>query len=292
MTGKQRRPPRSLRCGLALGCAGLACLSANAQVLKQRFPGRTECPDTHLRLTARHADGTPAAGLRPQDLYLWFSAGTADIRTVNSEGPVNLLVVVRPGATLAPNASDAVMRNLQAMPSIHWQVAVLAPDGSVSAFTPSTEEASLRSALSKAAAAPPAALSVGDWSAAERNAFRQLQALPGRHVILELAQPAADSQAGEDRTLDLLARDDMAQIYRLSSASKDQFEATGGRAAPTIDALFQGIAADSPGSYDLVIHSRFSCQPGSSYSLRVSSFRPEVELYYPSEVRMATADSR
>ncbi|MGA9718707.1 MAG: hypothetical protein WBQ79_10545, partial [Acidobacteriaceae bacterium] len=59
-----------------------------------------------------------------------------------------------------------------------------------------------------------------------------------------------------------------------------------------IDALFRGIIADAPGSYELTIHPRFSCQPGASYSLRITSFRPDVQLFYPSAIRMATAGYR
>jgi hypothetical protein len=283
----------------ALACAALMPLVSHAQILKQRYPGRTECPDTHLRLTARHADGAPAAGLRAQDLYLWFSTGTADIRSMQSSDPgkpatsdTNLLMVVRPVAAVAPDTADSVMRNLHAAANLHWKVAMLAPDGSFAPFAAPVEEASLRSAVSKAATP----LSIADWSAAERNAFRQLQLRPGRHVILELAQPAAEAPSGNadgeafatDHTLDLLARDDMAQIYRLASDNKEQFEATGGRAAPTIDALFHAIVADAAGSYDLTIYPRFSCKPGASYSLRITSFRPDVQLFYPSEIRMAT----
>ncbi len=80
----------------------------------------------------------------------------------------------------------------------------------------------------------------------------------------------------------------MAQIYRLVPGGKEQVEATGGRTAPTVDALFRDIVADAPGSYDLVLHPMFSCEPGTSYSLRLTSFRPEVQLYYPSTIRMAT----
>ena len=162
------------------------------------------------------------------------------------------------------------------------------------------DEASLQSTLSKLTTPVAGGLSIADWPAGERNAFHQLHVRPGRHVILELAQPVAGSPAGsddpnafaEDHTLDLLARDDMAQIYSLTAGTKEEFAATGGRGAPTIDALFQGIIADAPGSYDLTIHPRFSCQPGASYSLRITSFRPEVQLYYPSAIRMAAIGSR
>jgi hypothetical protein len=271
------------------------------QVLKQRYPARTECPDTHLRLTARHADGSPAPGLHPQDLYLWFSAGTADIRSMQSGTAIpntNLLIVLRPGATLQQGDAAALVRSLQAA-NLHWKVAVLAPDGSVSPFTAATDEGSLRNELSKLTAPLPHELNISDWPAAERNAFHQLKSRPGRHVILELAPPSTESPAGsddpnafaQDRTLDLLARDDMAQIYSLAAGSKEGFAATGGRGAPTIATLLHGIIADAPGSYDLTIHSRFSCQPGSSYSLRITSFRPDVQLFYPSAIRMATAGS-
>jgi hypothetical protein len=288
---------------VALACAALTTPVAQAQVLKQRYPGRSDCPDTHLRLTARHADGSPAAGLHPQGLYLWFSTGTADIRSMESGAAIpntNLLIVLRPGATLAQSDAEAVMRNLRTAANLHWRVAVLAPDGSVSPFTAATDEQSLHSSLSKATAALPRGLSIGDWPSAERNAFRQLETRPGRHVILELAQPTAASPAtsnnpdifADDHTLDLLARDDMAQIYNLTAGGKEEFAATGGRSAPTIAALLQGIIADAPGSYELSIHPRFSCQPGSSYSLRITSFRPDVQLFYPSAIRMATVGSQ
>jgi hypothetical protein len=287
----------------------------HSQVLRQRDPGRTDCPDTHLRLTARHPDGSPAAGLRPQDLYLWFSLGSAEIRTLQSYEPektnvpdTNVLIVMRPQAVIDAGAADAVLRNLHiaAAARFRWKVAVLAADGSVSPFLAGTEEAALRAALVHAvqahavqteAGSGPATNSIADWTTAERNAFRQLQSRGGRHVIVELAQPAvspngssdADAFAG-DRTLDLLARDDMAQIYRLAAqAAKEKFEATGGRTAPTVDALFQAIIADAPGSYDLVLHPMFSCEPGTSYSLRITSFQPNLQLFYPSAIRMAKA---
>jgi hypothetical protein len=288
--------------------------AGNSQVLRQRYPGRTECPDTHLRFTARHQDGSPAAGLRPQDLYVWLSVGTADIRSLaseeresekpKSEGPshtlapdTNVLIVIRPQAAVDAGTVDAALRNLEASPNFQWKIAVLAPDGSVSPFVAGADQAALRAALTHAASSP-AAAGIADWAAAERNAFRQLRSRPGRHVIVELARPAdrpsdqpesPRAAFSDDHTLDLLARDDMAQIYRLAVGGKEQVEATGGRTAPTIDALFRDIVADAPGSYDLVLHPSFSCEPGTSYSLRITSFRPEVQLYYPSTIRMATA---
>jgi hypothetical protein len=287
----------------------------HSQVLRQRDPGRTDCPDTHLRLTARHPDGSPAAGLRPQDLYLWFSLGSAEIRTLQSDEPektnvpdTNVLIVMRPQAAIDVGAVDAVLRSRHTAANFHWRVAVLAADGSVSPFLAGAEEAALRAALVHAAQAHavqteagsgPATNSIADWTTAERNAFRQLQSRGGRHVIVELAQPPAspsgspDADAfAADRTLDLLARDDMAQIYRLAAqGAKEQFEATGGRTAPTVDALFQAIVADAPGSYDLVLHPLFSCEPGTSYSLRITSFQPNLQLFYPSAIRMAKAGS-
>jgi hypothetical protein len=288
---------------VALACAALMPMAVQAQVLKQRYPGRSDCPDTHLRLTARHPDGSPAAGLHPQDLYLWFSNGTADIRSIESGAAIpdtNLLIVLRPGATLAQSDAEAVMRSLQAAANLHWKIAVLAPDGSVSPFTAATDEGSLHHAFSKATATVTDVLGVADWPAAERTAFHHLKTRPGRHVILELAPPSGASGAAgndpeavaQDHTLDLLARDDMAQIYSLTAAGKEEFAATGGRGAPTIPALLQGIIADAPGSYDLTIHPRFSCQPGSSYSLRITSFRPDVQLFYPSAIRMASESSK
>ena len=291
--------------------AAMLLPAGHSQVLRQRNPGRTDCPDTHLRLTARHPDGSPAAGLRPQDLYLWFSLGSAEIRTLQSDEPekttvpdTNVLIVMRPQAAIDAGAVDAVLRNLHTAARFHWKVAVLAADGSVSPFLAGAEEAALRAALVHAvqahavqteAGSSPATNSIADWTTAERNAFRQLQSRGGRHVIVELAQPAvspdADAFAG-DRTLDLLARDDMAQIYRLAApGAKEQFEATGGRTAPTMDALFQAIVADAPGTYDMVLHPLFSCEPGTSYSLRITSFQPNLQLFYPSAIRMAKAGS-
>jgi hypothetical protein len=299
----------------AMLLAAMLLPEGHSQVLRQRYPGRTECPDTHLRLTARHPDGSPAAGLRPQDLYLWFSLGSAEIRTLQSDEPektnvpdTNVLIVMRPQAAIDAGAADAVLRNLHTAARLHWKVAVLAADGSVSPFLAGAEEAALRAALLHAvqahavqteAGSGPATNSIADWTAAERNAFRQLQSRGGRHVIVELAQPPASPDGSPtadafaaDRTLDLLARDDMAQIYRLAAqGAKEQFEATGGRTAPTVDALFQAIVADAPGSYDLVLHPLFSCEPGTSYSLRITSFQPNLQLFYPSAIRMAKAGS-
>jgi hypothetical protein len=274
----------------------LASPASNGQILRKRHPEWKECPDTHLRLTARHQDGSPAAGLRPQDIYLWLSLGTADIASMES-GPkgkepshtpvpdTNVLMVIRPQAALDPGIADVVLRNLQAAPNFQWKIAVLAPDRSVSPFLTGADQGALRTTLTRAASTP-AAPNIADWTTAERNAFRQLQSRPGRHVIIELAQP---SSLDDDHTLDLLARDDMAQIYRLVPGGREQVEATGGRTAPTIDALFRDIMADAPASYDLVLHPQFSCEPGASYSVRITSFRPEVQLYYPSTIRMATA---
>ena len=296
---------------LVLLAAAMLLPPGHSQVLRQRNPDRTDCPDTHLRLTARHPDGSPAAGLRPQDLYLWFSLGSAEIRTLQSDEPektnvpdTNVLIVMRPQAVIDAGAADTVLRNLHAAARFHWKVAVLAADGSVSPFLAGAEEAALRAALLHAvqahavqteAGAGPATNSIADWTTAERKAFRQLQARAGRHVIVELAQPPVSPNGSPDadpfamdRTLDLLARDDMAQIYRLAApAPKEQFEATGGRTAPTVDALFQAIVADAPGSYDLVLHPQFSCEPGTSYSLRITSFQPNLQLFYPSAIRMA-----
>jgi hypothetical protein len=288
---------------VALACAALTPLAAQGQILKQRYPGHTDCRDTHLRLTARHNGGLPAAGLRPQDLYLWFSTGSADIRSIESGAAIpdtNLLIVLRPGAAFEQSDAAGVMRNLRAAARLRWKIAVLTPDGSMSPFIAAGDEASLNDALSKSGTDASHALSSTEWPAAERNAFHQLHARPGRHVILELTplvvgSPAANNDPNafaEDHTLDLLARDDMAQIYSLTAGAKEEFAATGGRGAPTIDALFQGIIADAPGSYDLTIHPRFSCEPGASYSLRITSFRPEVQLFYPSAIRMAAIGSR
>src|ERR1700761_2707842 len=170
--------------------AAVLFAAAHSQVLRQRDPGRTECPDTHLRLTARHPDGSPAAGLRPQDLYLWFSLGSAEIRTLQSDEPektnvpdTNVLIVMRPQAAIDAGAIDAVLRNLRTASRFHWKVAALAADGSVSPFLAGTEEAALRAALAHAvqthavqteAGSGPATDSIADWTTAERNAFRQL----------------------------------------------------------------------------------------------------------------------
>src|ERR1700722_14547598 len=101
--------------------AAILLPAVHSQVLRQRYPGRTDCPDTHLRLTARHPDGSPAAGLRPPDLYLWFSLGSAEIRTLQSDEPektnvpdTNVLIVMRPQAAIDAGAADAVLRNLHA----------------------------------------------------------------------------------------------------------------------------------------------------------------------------------
>lgn len=287
---------------VTLACAALTPLAAQGQVLKQRFPGHTDCGDTHLRLTARHNGGLPAAGLRPQDLYLWFSTGSADIRSIASGAAIsdtNLLIVLRPGAAFEQSDAATAMHNLRAAARLRWKIAVLTPDGSMSPFIAAGDEASLHSALSKLTTPVAGDLGIAEWPAAERNAFHQLHARPGRHVILELTPPVAgspgannDPNAFADHTLDLLARDDMAQIYSLTAGAKEEFAATGGRGAPTMDALFQGIIADAPGSYDLTIHPRFSCEPGASYSLRITSFRPEVQLFYPSAIRMAAIGPR
>ncbi|MFL6304903.1 MAG: hypothetical protein ACJ72H_15330, partial [Candidatus Sulfotelmatobacter sp.] len=134
---------------MACVLAVMTLAAANAQVLRQRYPGRTECPDSHLRLTARHQDGSPAAGLRPQDLYLWLSLGTADIRSMESEKPesekpqkpshtsapdTNVLIVIRPMGAIDGGITDAVLRSLEAASNFQWKIAVLAPDGSVSPF--------------------------------------------------------------------------------------------------------------------------------------------------------------
>jgi hypothetical protein len=297
----------------------LASLATHApatqgQVLMNRHPGRTECPGSHLRLTARHPDGSPAAALRSQDLYLWFSLGSAEIESMQSGGSAstpgktdnpdtpgtpdtNVLIVVRPQAVVDTGAVDAVQRSLRAALKTHWKLAVLAPDGSVSPFLAATDATALHVSLTHAVAPDPVSglntRRIADWAAAERTAFRQLQARSGRHVIVELALPGPSNgdAFAQDRTLDLMARDDMTQIYRLAANGKEQVEASGGRTALTIDALFHDIASDAPGSYDLVIHPLFSCEPGASYSLRITSFPPNLQLFYPSAIRMAKAAS-
>ena len=291
-----RYPRRATITALALGAV---LLTSQAQVLRKRHPEHTDCPDTHLRLTARHPDGSPAAGLKKQDIYLWFSMGSADIRSIQSgeaQGTAtpetNVLIVVPPKIAVPPEAAqpaiaDALLKSLRAAPNFQWKVAVLAPDGSVTHFVSPSDEAALRAALTRETpliAADPATPIPAGRAAAERNAFRQLQMRSGRHVIVELSEPNPD-----DRTLDLLARDDMAQIYRVADG-KEQIEATGGRSAPTIAALFSAIVADAPGSYELMIHPIFSCQPGASYSLRISSFQPNVQLFYPEAIRMAKSE--
>jgi hypothetical protein len=210
---------------------------------------------------------------------------------------------VRPQAAVDPAAVDAIPRSLQAAPNIRWKLAVLAADGSLSPFLAAPDATALHASLMHAVApdlvSGLAARSIADWPAAERTAFRQLQTRSGNHVIVELAQPRPDSSNqdanhdafAQDRTLDLLARDDMAQIYRLAASGKEQLEVTGGHTAPAIDALFHDIASDAPGSYDLVVHPLFSCEPGASYSLRITSFQPNLQLFYPSAIRMAKAAS-
>jgi hypothetical protein len=300
----------TLVASFALAALASHAPATQAQVLMNRHPGRTDCPDSHLRLTARHPDGSPAAALRPQDLYLWFSLGNAEIDSMQSGEPkkagnpdTNVLIVVRPQAVVDRGAVDAVLRSLRAAANIRWTLAVLAPDGSISPFLAATDATALHASLTHAVApdlvSGPAARSIADWPAAERTAFRQLQARSGRHVIVELAQPGPDSSNqdanhdafAQDRTLDLMARDDMTQIYRLAASGKEQVEASGGRTAPAIDALFHDIASDAPGSYDLMIHPLFSCEPGASYSLRITSFQPNLQLFYPSAIRMAKAAS-
>jgi hypothetical protein len=288
--------PRSAKCAawtVAVACVGLTSLAVPGQVLMKRHPEHTECPDTHLRLTARHSDGSPAAGLRKQDLYLWFSLGTADIRSIRSAEPAaadapetSVLLVFRPTAVPTADVTDTMLRGLRTAPSVSWKLSILAPDGSVSPFTPATDEAALRAALVHATTPGPAGRSIAEWPNAERDAFRRLKTRNGRHVIIEVADASRTNAFAEDRTLDLLARDDMAQIYRLSP--KEEVEATGGRSEPTLDALFREIVADAPGSYELVIHPLFSCEPGAAYSLRITSFRPDVQLFYPGAIRMAS----
>jgi hypothetical protein len=242
-----------------------------------------------------------------------------------------VLFVVRPNAAADPTAVDAVLRNMRAAASFRWKTAVLAPDGSLSSFfgspvNPDAQLAALRAALTHAVGSGQqpshASPSIADWTKAERAAFRQLQARSGRHVIVELVSspaahppsdpgPRADADAfDQDRTLDLVARDDMAQIYRLAApttavtgqigvtqsnvahsnlthSNKEQHEATGGSTGQTVDELFRAIVNDAPGSYDLVVHPLFSCQPGTAYSLGISTSRPDTQLFYPSTIRMA-----
>ncbi len=142
---------------MAMLLAVLTVPAANSQILRQRYPGRTDCPDTHLRLTARHRDGSPAAGLRPQDLYLWLSLGSAEIRSMKSEEPshagaadTNVLIVIRPQGGLDAGMVDAVLRSLQATPNFQWKIAVLAPDGTVSPFVTGTDRTALQAALTHA----------------------------------------------------------------------------------------------------------------------------------------------
>ncbi|MEO8736360.1 MAG: hypothetical protein ABI380_07445 [Edaphobacter sp.] len=62
---------------------------------------------------------------------------------------------------------------------------------------------------------------MNDWPFFERNGFLSLRRLPGRHIILKLANPAnelhsmAITNFNNDQTLELLAVYDMAQVYQL-----------------------------------------------------------------------------
>jgi hypothetical protein len=299
------------------------------------------CPATHVRFTARKPDTTPVADLKPTDVRVWFKDSPGRIiylRSGTSTKTIwtdtDILFVVPPFFRLNQDAIDLLIQNILHADNFHFRSAVLAPDGTLSSFTPDPQQ--LHSALLHAISSEVHHQTFSQWPPYEQAAFMTLRKRPGRHVIVDLADPTNPHRNPEvnkfigDPTLDYLANFDSSQIYKfldptptgasipMGDAStkhtdigpgnhsaeqmqevatandiqgsiwwltKQNSSANGGRYDETLDALFKDILQDAPGSYDAIIQTSTTCEPGQIYSVKVTSTLPSVLLLGPNSIQ-------
>jgi hypothetical protein len=211
---------------LFVGLISFLAAQTPAQELKRHLPLTSPCPPVHLRVSARNGDGSPATSLRPQDFRVLFLEGEASVisavsgvSTQASKPVTNILFVVAPYSDLKEVAVRTIYATLIKADNFLFNTAVLSPDGTSTAF--STDLELLETHLQATLNLHISTLSGDRWPFAERNSFMALRKLPGRHVIVELRDPAnpyhstVKARFDNDATLEALIPYDMAQIYRL-----------------------------------------------------------------------------
>jgi hypothetical protein len=298
----------------------------------------SNCPPTHIRFTARAQDNVPAADLKPSDVRVWFGGAPANIVSLisgvsnkSSTPNTDILFVVAPFPRLNQDSIEKLIKNIVRADNFHFDTAVLAPDGKLSHFSSDPEE--LHAALLHTISGHLRRRTRSEWPPYEEAGFMALRKIPGRHVIVDLTDPANPYHSrekesfGEDHILEYLALFDMSQIYKLidpvptsasipmgdastvhvdigpgnhsleqmqevANASETQSQiwsqtnTTGGRYDETLDALFEDILKDAPGSYDSIVQATTSCEPGRIYSVNVTSRVPGVRLFGPNSTQV------
>ncbi len=201
-------------------------MTGEAQQLRRRSTATSPCPPTHLRFSARAADGSPIASLRREEIHVRLQEGPATVVSVESgfsgksHAPdTDILFVAAPYAGLTESVISEIVSRMERMDDFHFNAAVLRPDGELSTFTSNLEQ--LRTTLLDAIAKRSHLAARAKWPLYEEKGFLALRALSGRHVIIILANPAnpfrsfAKANFQNDRTLPFLASYDMAQIYQV-----------------------------------------------------------------------------
>jgi hypothetical protein len=91
-----------------------------------------------------------------------------------------------------------------------------------------------------------------------------------------------------------------AQVQQLQDASQRQSflwlqkqpSINGGRNDESVEALFEDVLLDAPGSYDLMVQPEFGCRPNAFYRDTITSRRIGVHLFAPSVVQMMPTTSQ
>ena len=197
-----------------------------AQELNRHGPYESVCPPTRVRITARNLDGSPVGNLTSSDLEAAFGKDPARIVTLrrwpskrDKAGTTNILFVVPPLSAFTEVSIQQLITWMVHAENLALSCAVMGPDGHMSTFT--DDPLQLRKELIRATAMEKHGLSRKQWPASEQSGFLILRGLDGRHVIIDLTNPAdpyhstlKESFKG-DRTLEYLSSFDMAQVYRL-----------------------------------------------------------------------------
>lgn len=207
----------------------LTSLLFSSAISAQQSPEQTAhppiCPPTHVRFTARKSDTTPVADLKPSDVRVWFKDGPgriiylkSGISTKTFWTDTDILFVVPPFFRLNQDAIDLLIQGILHVDNFHFNTAVLAPDGTLSPF--SSDPQQLHSALLHAISSEVHHQTYSQWPPYEQAAFMVLRKRPGRHVIVDLLDPANPHRNTElnkfrsDPTLNYLANFDSSQIYK------------------------------------------------------------------------------
>ena len=204
----------------------LIALACGLQAQNVQDTRLTDCPAAHLRFTARRNDGSPAAGLRPSDVRVWFGGAVVQalslkngVASKDAVTDTDILFVVPPFFRLNRYSIASLIARIRSADNFHIVAAVLAPDGAVSGFSDDPEK--LDSELGHAISTHLRHSSWRMWPGHEAAAFVKLGDLPGRHVIIDLQDPAnpfrspVKSSFIADRTMERLALFDGSQVYGL-----------------------------------------------------------------------------